>query len=440
MQSADHLIHAKWMITGNRQVPFLEDYSLVLEHSMIKDILPTQVAKETYLALHTHEYKNQVLMPGLINAHTHVGMNFFRGLADDLQLMAWLHEHIFPAEKKWLSYEFVKDASLLAMAEMIRSGTTCFNDMFYFLQGTAQAAEIAGLRANIGITVLEFPTNWAATPDEYFAKGLEFYEQYKDHPLVTTTLAPHAPYTVCDDSFIRVQAIAEKHALKINLHLHETLDEINQSLAQFNKRPIKRLYDLGFLSKDVIAIHMANLNDEDLDILAKAKPSVVHCPESNLKLASGICPVAKLKSAGINVALGTDSVASNNDLDMFSEMRQATFVSKYITSNPESLTAFDSIELATHNGAKALGMEHIIGTLEKGKAADFIAIALDEIETLPLYNPVSQIVYSSGRSQVSDVWVAGKQLMKNRMLMTLDEDELKEKARVWGARIKTETL
>jgi 5-methylthioadenosine/S-adenosylhomocysteine deaminase len=434
MQSVDQIIHAKWIITGEKQEP-LTQHALVIENGMIKEVISSELAKQRYTAKKSEEYLNHAIMPGIINSHTHIGMNYFRGLADDLALMNWLNNHIWPAEKQWVNHEFVRDASLFAMAEMIRSGATCFNDMYFFLQATAEAAEIAGMRAHIGITVLEFPTNWGQNPDEYFKKGLEFYEQYKNHKLVTTTLAPHAPYTVSDATFKRVKEISEKYNLKINLHLHETADEVNQSLTQYKMRPIRRMNELGLLSPQLIAIHMTQINDEDLEILAATKPNVVHCPESNMKLASGICPVEKLIARGINVALGTDSVASNNDLDMISEMRSAAFVAKFSTLNPESLTAQQAMTLATINGAKALGIDHFTGSLTAGKAADFIAINLDEIETLPLYHPVSQIVYSGSRNQVTDVWVAGKQLMKNRKLLTLDENELKAKARAWSEKI-----
>lgn len=435
MTAVDQLIHARWIIPGNH-TRVLENHCLVIQKGLIHDVLPTTKALELYQAKHQEVYESHAIMPGIINAHTHIGMNFFRGLADDLSLMTWLQEHIFPAEKKWLCHAFVKDASLIAMAEMIRSGTTCFNDMFYFLEATAEAAELAGLRAHIGMSVLEFPTPWADSAGEYLKKGLDFYEHYKNHPLITTTLAPHAPYTVSDETFKRVAHIAEQYQLKINLHLHETQDEIQQSLKQFNKRPIQRLHDLGFLSPQVIAIHMANLNNEDFAILEKTKPSIVHCPESNMKLASGICPVTALQKQGLTVALGTDSVASNNDLDMISEMRTASFLSKCSTLNPESLSAPQTLQLATQNGAKALGVDQMQGTLEKNKAADFIAINLDTIETLPIYHPISQIVYSSSRNQITDVWVAGRQLLKNRTLTTLNEEELKEKARYWGQKIK----
>lgn len=436
MQTVDQIIHAKWLITGAENEAPLENHALIIESGKIKEIISSSLAKERYTSKNVQEFPYHAILPGIINSHTHIGMNYFRGLADDTSLMNWLNNHVWPAEKKWVSYDFVRDASLFAMAEMIRCGTTCFNEMYFFFQATAEAAEIAGMRANVGITIMEFPTNWAQTTDEYFAKGIEFYEQYKNHDRIYPTLAPHAPYTVSDASLLRAKDIAEKYNLKINLHLHETADEVNQSIEKYNKRPIKRLYDIDYLSPRLLAIHMTQINDEDLEILAKTKPNVIHCPESNMKLASGACPVEKLKKIGINVALGTDSVASNNDLDMISEMRSAAFLSKLSTRNPESLSAQEAISMATINGAKALGLDHIIGSLSAGKAADFIAINLDEIETLPIYHPSSQIVYSSSRQQVTDVWVAGKQLMKNRKLTTLDEQELKAKAKEWGEKIK----
>ncbi len=436
MEPVDNIIHARWIITGNAQHEPLENHALVIKADKITAILPSQEATKKYSAPITEHFSSHAIIPGLINSHTHIAMNYFRGMSDDLALMNWLNNHIWPAEKKWVNHEFVYQASLLAMAEMIRSGTTCFNDMYFFLSATAEAAEKSGMRANIGMTVLEFPTNWAQTTDDYFSRGLEFFEQYKNHPRITATLAPHAPYTVSDQSMLRIKELAEKQDLKINLHLHETADEVNQSLDHFKKRPIQRLNDIGLISPRLIAIHMTQLNEEDFAILIEKKPSIVHCPESNMKLASGVCPVEKLKSHGITVALGTDGAASNNDLNMLGEMRSAAFLAKLSDRNPESLAAAQALELATINGAKALGMDHLIGSLQPGKAADFAAIHLDQIETQPVYHPVSHIVYAASRQQVTDTWVAGKRLMKNRQLLTLDENEILHKAREWGEKIR----
>jgi len=435
MEPVDKIIHAKWIITGESHEP-LENHALVIKADKIAAILPEQDAAKKYSAAETEHFPAHAIIPGFINAHTHIAMNYFRGIADDLALMNWLNNHIWPAEKKWVNHEFVYDASLLAMAEMIRCGTTCFNDMYFFLPATAEAAEKAGIRANIGITVLDFPTQWAQNADEYLKRGMDFYTQYKNHSLITPTMAPGHPFTVSDPTFIRIQELAETHDMKINLHLHETADEVNESIKQYKKRPIKRLNDIGLISPRLIAIHMTQLNDEDFDILKEKKPSVVHCPESNMKLASGDCAVEKLKSYGIHVALGTDGAASNNDLDMIGEMRSAALLAKLSNRHPESLPAAKTLELATINGAKVLGLDHLIGSLKAGKAADFAAIHLDEIETQPLYHPISQIVYAASRQQVTDTWVAGKRLMKNRQLLTLDEKEILQKAKEWGGKIK----
>lgn len=436
MQTIEQLIHAKWVITGEPNQAALPNHSLVIDKGIIKEIISTELAKERYTAKTSETFSSHAIMPGFVNTHTHIGMNLMRGIADDLSLMDWLHNHIWPEEKKWVSSEFVYDSSLLAMAEMIRGGTTCYNEMYFFPEETAKATEQAGIYGNIGITIIEFPTNWANTPEEAFAKGLAFYDRYKNHPTIKTTFAPHAPYTVSDHLLMRIKELAEINQLKINLHLQETADEVKQSLEKFKKRPTKRLYDLNFLSKDIIAIHVTQTNEEDLTIFAETKPSIVHCPESNMKLASGVCPIEQLKKRGINVALGTDGVASNNDLDMIGEMRAAAFLAKLSTNNPTSLTAEETITMATLHGAKAVGLDHITGSLKANKSADFIAINLEEIETLPLFNPIAQIVYAAGRNQVTDVWVKGKRLLKNRELLTLDEKTIKEKTKIWQDRLR----
>ncbi len=436
MQNADQILHARWLLTGEPAATVLENHALIIKNGLITAILPSKEVATAYQAPIENHYTTHALLPGFINAHTHLAMNYFRGLADDLPLMDWLNHHIWPAEKKWVSHEFVRDASLFAMAEMIRTGTTCFNDMYFFLQATAEAADIAGLRAHIGMTVLEFPTAWAASADEYFIRGLEFFKEYRDHPRIQTTFAPHAPYTVSDASFLKIKEIANEFDLRINLHLHETQQEVDQSIETHGMRPIARMHKLGLLSEKLIAIHMTALNPEDIEILTDTRPAIVHCPESNMKLASGACPVSQLLAKHLCVALGTDGAASNNDLDMLSEMRSAALLAKLTTRNPEALSAETALQLATFNSAKALGIEKITGSLCVGKAADCITIQLDEIETLPLYHPISQIVYAAGRHQVTDVWVAGKQLMKNRKLTTLDENDLMNRAKIWQEKIK----
>ncbi|HLB42632.1 MAG TPA: TRZ/ATZ family hydrolase [Gammaproteobacteria bacterium] len=434
MEKIDHLIHAKWIITCEENNRALENHSLAIKNGKIIAILPTKEAEKTYQAPLT-AYSSHAIMPGFINSHTHISMNVFRGLADDLELMDWLTNHIWPAEGKWVSHQLVYDASLLAMAEMIRGGTTCFNDMYFFLDATAKAATEVGMRAHIGMTIIDVPTAWAKTTEEYFEKALSFYHDYKNHALIVPTMAPHSTYTVSKENLIKANEIALEYSLKINIHLQEAPSEVQQFLAKHNKRPLQLLNEIGMVTSHLIAIHMTQINDDDLAILQKAKPSIVHCPESNMKLVSGACPVEKLTQLGINVALGTDGAASNNDLDMFGEMRSATFLGKITANDPKAVSADKVLKMATLYGAKALGIDHLTGSLTPGKAADFIAIDLDRIETQPLYHPISQIVYATHRNQVTDVWVGGKQLMKNRQLLTLDEKELLSKAKSWKKKI-----
>ncbi len=437
METIDQLIHAKWIITCEEKNQILENHALAIKDKKILAILPSQEAQEKYQATNQSHYSSHAITPGFINSHTHIAMNLFRGFADDLELMDWLNNYIWPAEGKWLSHELVYDGSLLAMAEMIRCGTTCFNDMYFFLGATAEAAELAGMRAHIGMHIIDVPTAWAKTPEEYFAKSLAFYQQYKNHDRITPTMAPHSTYTVSLENLKKAKDIAEQYNLKINIHLQEAPSEITQSLAKYNKRPLQRLHDIGMVSPNLIAIHMTQIDDADFAILQQTKPSIVHCPESNMKLVSGACPVEKLSQLGINVALGTDGAASNNDLDMLGEMRSAAFLGKITANDPKAVSAELALKMATLHGAKALGIDHLTGSLRPGKAADFIAIDLNQIETQPLYHPISQIVYSTPRHQVTDVWVAGKQLLKNRELMFIDEKELLEKAEAWRKKIKS---
>lgn len=437
MDKIDQVIHAKWIITCEENNQILENHALVLKKGKIHAILSSKEANEKYATIPHHYYSSHALLPGFINSHTHIAMNSFRGLADDLELMDWLNNYIWPAEGKWVSEELVYDNSLLAMAEMLRCGTTCFNDMYFFLGATARAAELAGIRAHIGMTIIDVPTAWAKTPDEYFAKAIEFYNQYKHHERIRPTLAPHSTYTVSTENLMRVKELADEYKLKINIHLQEAPSEIQRSIEQYKQRPLERLYNMGMVTPDLIAIHMTQIDDNDLTILQQSKASIIHCPESNMKLVSGACPIDKLQRLSINVALGTDGAASNNDLDMISEMRSAAFLGKITANNPKAAPAEAVLKMATLNGAKALGIDHLTGSLTVGKAADLIAIDMDQIETQPLYHPVSQVVYAASRNQVSDVWIDGKQLLKDRKLLTLDEKELLNKAKSWRKRIKS---
>lgn len=435
MEKIDQIIHAKWIITCEDDNQILEDHAIAVKNGKIHSIIPGHDAEKQFDCTSTSTYSSHAIIPGFINTHTHLAMNVFRGLADDLELMEWLHDYIWPAEKKWVSNEMVYDASLMAMAEMIRCGTVCFNDMYFFMHATAQAAEQAGVRAHIGMTIIDVPTAWAKNYDEYFAKALEFYQQYKNNPRVTPTLAPHSTYMVSLDHLRRVNDLANEYDLRINIHLQEAPSEIIRSMEMHGKRPLERLHEIGMLSPRLIGIHMTQVNDADMELLKATRPQIVHCPESNMKLNSGNCPVQKLLDAGLNVSLATDGAASNNDLDMLGETRTAAFLGKVIADDPRALSAETALKMATLNGARTLGIDDRTGSITPGKDADFIAIHLDEIETQPLYHPVSQIVYAATRHQVTDVWAAGKHLLKNRELQTLDERELLDKAKVWRNKI-----
>jgi len=436
MKKIDTLIHAKWIMTGEDNHHILEHHSLVIQNKKILAILPSHEAKQKYQANKEEHYSSHLITPGLINSHTHLAMNLLRGFADDLELMNWLNHYIWPAEGKWVSPEFVYDGSLLAIAEMIRCGTTCFNDMYFFPEATAEAAELAGIRAHIGMTIIDVPTAYAKTTDEYFRKAEKFYQRYKQHEMIIPTLAPHSTYTVSIANLEKIKRMADDYRLKINIHLQESPAEVEQSITNYHQRPLQRLHDIGMVTPDLIAIHMTQINDADLAILQETQPSLVHCPESNMKLVSGACPVEKLLQHGINVALGTDGAASNNDLDMIGEMRTAALLGKITAGDPKALSAEVALKMATANSAKALGIHHYTGSLQVGKAADFIAMDMDHMETQPIYHPISQMVYASSRNQVTDVWVNGKQLLKDRKLTTLDEKELIEKAQVWRNKIK----
>ena len=432
----DKLIHASWIIPLNDDTqPVLHKHALAIQDGKIAAILPSAEAREQINANNIYELDEHVLLPGLINSHTHAAMNLFRGLADDLPLMDWLNNHIWPAEVQWVGEEFVHDGSQHAIAEMIRSGTTCFNDMYFFPDITADVASKSGMRANVGLIVIDFPSAWAKDAMEYFSKGEKVHDKYRHNSLITTAFAPHAPYTVSDEALQKVSTLAEELDIPIHMHIHETAFEVSESEKQHGVRPLARLEKLGLLSSRMLAVHMTQLNDEEITQCAKLGVNVVHCAESNLKLASGFCPVNKLIQAETNICIGTDSSASNNDLDMFSEMRTAAQLAKAVSNNATTLSALETLKAATINPAKALGLSDTIGSLIKGKAADVIAIDLNRIETQPVYDPVSQLVYATGREQVNYVWVAGKCLLEKRKLTTIDSIPLMEKVSEWRDKI-----
>lgn len=428
MKNVDALITARWLAPVTTDGEILEYYTLVIQDDRILDILPGDAAVQKYQANNTYDMNQHLLVPGFINTHTHAAMTLFRGLADDLPLMDWLQNHIWPAEAAHVNDQFVQLGTELAIAEMLRSGTTCFNDMYFFPDTVARTAEKAGVRATTGLIVLDFPTQWASNADEYIEKGLAIHDQYRSSELIKTAFAPHAPYTVSDDPLSRIRVLADELDIPIHMHVHETASEVNDAVNATGKRPIQRLDELGLLSPSLMAVHMTQLDDAEIELIATSGSHVVHCPESNLKLASGFAPISKLVHAGVNVALGTDGAASNNDLSMLGEMRTAALLAKGVAQDATALPAHKVLEMATINGARALGIDAITGSLEKGKYADIVAIDMSDIESTPVFNPVSHLVYCTERSQVTDVWVAGKHLLKQRELKTLDISSIKSEA------------
>ena len=431
----DLLVLPRWLVPVEPAGAVLEDHALAIDGGRILELLPADFARQRYRARETRVLDRHAVLPGLVNAHTHAAMSLMRGLADDLPLMQWLQEHIWPTEGAHVSEAFCTAGLRLAMAEMIRGGTTCFNDMYFFPDRTAQEALAAGLRASVGLIVLDFPTAWADDADDYIRKGLELHDALRGEALIRCCFAPHAPYTVSDAPLKRIRKLATELELPVHMHVHETAGEVEQAVAETGKRPLARLDELGLLGPDLLAVHMTQLDDAEIEQCATAGVHVLHCPESNLKLASGFCPTAKLAAAGINLAIGTDGAASNNDLDMFGEMRSAALLAKGVSGDATAVSAAQALEMATINGARALGMDDQIGSLLPGKSADFMALRLNDVSTQPLYNAISQVVYAAHRGLVSDVFVAGKALLRGGELQTMDEAQVLAQAAAWRARI-----
>lgn len=435
MQTVDKIILPRWLIPMDAQQSVLLNQAVVVHQGKIVEFGSAEIMARRYDSDTRIVLDNHALIPGLVNAHTHTAMTLFRGYADDLPLTQWLSEHIWPAEAKWVDAAFVEAGANLAYAEMIRSGTTCFNDMYYFPDVVARGAVAAGMRACVGIIVIDFPSVWAENADEYINKGLAMRDDMRHSPLITTAFAPHAPYTVSDETLQRVATLSEELDCQVHIHVHETAHEIDESNARYGFRPIERLAKLNLLGPRLLAVHMTQLLPGEIQIIAERGVHIVHCPESNMKLASGFCPVSELVAAGMNLCIGTDGASSNNDLDMLAEMRMAALLAKGFGKDPTALNAHATLAAATINGARALGLEHVIGSIEAGKQADMVAIDLSHCATQPVYHPVSQIVYSASREQVSDVWVAGQRLLENGVLTTLDVERICAVANEWRAKI-----
>jgi 5-methylthioadenosine/S-adenosylhomocysteine deaminase len=434
MKNVDCLIEARWIVPVEPE-GVLEDHALAVHAGRIEAVLPTRDARREYVGARHIALGEHVLLPGLVNLHTHAAMSLLRGLADDVPLMQWLQQHIWPVEMREASPEFVYEGTLLACAEMLRSGVTLFNEMYFFPEAAARAAIAAGMRAAIGMIVIDFPSPYAAHPADYLSKGLALRDALRAHPLLSFCLAPHAPYSVGDKALAQVATYANELDLPVHMHVHETADEIAQGSARDGCRPLARLADLGLVGPNLLAVHAVHLSPAEIELLAACGCHVAHCPSSNLKLASGMAPVARLLAAGVNVGIGTDGAASNNRLDVFGEMRQTALLAKAVAGDASVLPAAQVLRMATLNGARALGLDHLIGSLRPGKAADMVAVDFSAPELLPCYDPVSHLVYAAGRQNVSHVWVAGELALEDGVLTRPELRAAHQLAAHWQARI-----
>lgn len=430
----DTILHADWVIPVNEADDVLEQHSVLLRGGRIVAIVPRAEAR-TLIARETIELPGRALIPGLINAHGHAGMTLLRGIADDLPLHTWLQDHIWPLEGEWVSEEFVQHGSQLAMAEMLRGGTTCFADMYFFPEAVARAATQAGMRVQLASPVFDFPSAWGRDADDYIHKATNLNDEYRNSQLVSMAFGPHAPYTVSDKPLQRIITLAEELDIPVHMHIHETAQEVGDAVRDHGQRPLQRLKELGLPGPRLLAVHATQLDDGEVTLLAETGSHVVHCPQSNLKLASGFCEVQRLHDAGINVALGTDGAASNNDLDLFAEMQSAALLAKAVSGDASALPAHRALRMATINGARAMGLDDRIGSLEPGKQADLCAVNLDTLNAWPVYNPVSQLVYSSRADQVTDVWIGGQRVLADGEHRTINISALREHIMRWRDRL-----
>ncbi|HHX81821.1 MAG TPA: TRZ/ATZ family hydrolase [Pseudomonadaceae bacterium] len=433
---ADLIIRARWVVPLDDASAVLEHHAVVIKGESIVAIGPQADITQAWTAERALQLDSHVLLPGLINAHTHSPMSLLRGFADDLPLQPWLEENIWPTEARWMSEPLVRAGARLGVAEMLLSGTTCFSDMYFFPDCIAQVAEETGMRAQLASPVLDFPSAWAANAEEYISKATRLRDQYRHHERIRICFGPHAPYTVGDAPLQKIAMLAEELDIGIHMHIHENPQEISDAMRQSGMRPLSRLKQLDLLGPRLQGVHLTQLNADEIALLAEAGVHAVHCPASNMKLASGFCPLPALLAAGVNVALGTDSAASNNNLDMFTEMRLTALMQKGLAANASAAPALQVLKMATIGGARALGLDDRIGSLEVGKLADIIAVDLNEVHTQPVYDPISTLVYSAHSSQVTHSWIHGTAVVEERRLLRLNIPEVLAEASAWADQIR----
>lgn len=440
MQHCDALIIPRWCVPVEPANVVLEDHAVAVGTGRILDLLPLDEARSRYQPSVIVERPEHMLIPGFVNAHTHAAMTMLRGIADDLPLEQWLKEGIWPAERRWVSAELVRDGTELAIAEMLLSGTTCFSDQYFFPDIVAETAVDAGVRIMVGTPVVDFPTAWAESVSEYLRKATDLvHDPYADHALVTSCFVPHSTYALSDESFVELRILADQLDKRVQIHLHETAAEVSGSLVQYGKRPLARLTELGLVNASLLAVHAVHMNPDEIEQMANAGVNVAHCPKSNLKLASGFAPLGRYRAAGVNVAIGTDGAASNNKLDMIEEMRTAALLAKAVSGDAAAASAAEVLQMATLDGARALGLERETGSIESGKWADLACVDLRRCNSQPVYDPVSQLVYTANASQVTDVWVAGRQQLDNGQLSSINVDNVLSRTSEWRDRISKET-
>ncbi len=435
METCDLLIETGFVVPVIPHGVVLENHAVAVTAGAIVAVLPITEARTRFAAAEVVSRPDGVLIPGLVNAHVHNPMTLLRGIADDLPLMQWLQGHIWPLEAQLIAPDFVADGVELSIAEMLRGGTTCCNENYFFPDVQAATYKRHGFRALVGLPIIDFPSSWARSDDEYFDRATEVHDQWRKDPLIATAFAPHAPYTVSDANFERLRMLSDQLDLPVHCHVHETAREVADSQQKYGQRPLARLDRLGLVNDRLIAVHMTQLTDVEIALCAERGVSVAHCAESNLKLASGFCPAAKLQRAGVNLAIGTDGAASNNDLDMFGEMRTAALLAKAVADDASALDAATTLHAATMGGARALGFEHLVGSIEPGKQADLVCVDMAQVETQPTHHVISQLVYACGRQQVHDVWISGQRKLRERALVGMDTSALIANARQWRDRI-----
>ena len=435
MAATEQLLSATWVLPIAPTHQVIDNGAIYIANGRVKDVGSLATLLQRYPHVQRQHFDQHVLMPGLVNAHGHAAMTLLRGCGEDMPLMNWLNERIWPLERALVSPEFVVDGVELACAEQIRNGVTAFADNYFYPERIAALVQKIGVRALLACPVLDFPMPGCADPKEAIAKTLKLHDDCQAYPLVNVAFGPHAPYTVSDEWLSQIATYAEELGLLVHMHVHESAHEIEESIKKYGVRPLERLENLGVLGPHFVAVHSVHLNDKDIEILKRHNVGVVHCPESNLKLASGFSPVARLMREGIRVAIGTDGAASNNDLDLLGELRTATMLGKALANDPTAMRAEDMLYMATMGGAKALGLESEIGSLEIDKSADIIAVNLSSLSMQPVFNPIYSLIYSASGHHVSDVWVAGQSLLRNGELLTINEPSLMQRIAHWQNRI-----